>query len=386
MIQILKLQMAHFEHGALDKTTGRLVDPHTAAKRTLYECPDCKRNVFARKGEVRVAHFSHCKDVENACSYFNRNPSRDQQHKNAQMKLKQFIERGVPINVKRPCVCGRCGISAVFLLAPGKELDVSPCGVRYPSSATVKLEHRFQFEGSTKIADVAVLDDKAIACVIEVVHAHYTREMDRPEPWYEFMAKEINSISSDATEITLTCVRQKRTLTCIANESAREQEVMGYRRRQILKQIEWLKKKETIADVLAEVRAEEARVRRKKQEEADKIWRKQQEEARIKWEKQQADEQRLAKLRFLAEEEERQKQLETEAKLRKPIVSEIERQRKRSIIFDRELARIEETAPLCPACVAMKRKKPSSTCCVAPIWMKFKDTELLRIYQENGVE
>jgi hypothetical protein len=367
--------MAHFEHGALDKTTGRLIDPHTAAKRTLYECPDCKRNVFARKGEIRVAHFSHCKDVENACSYFNRNPSRDQQHKNAQLKLRQFIEQGVPIEIRRPCMCKQCGISAVFLLARGKALDVSPTGVRYSETATVRLEHRFQFNGSTKIADVAVLNDNNIACVIEVVHAHYTREADRPEPWYEFMAKEINAISSDATEITLTCVRQKRTLTCIMNETRRQQELRERAEKWKIEREEFLKTQREKQELLEKLRRDAEEVRRKEMEEEEKKWRKHRAEEFAKREEE-----------LRKEEELKRQQLEAEMKSRKPIVTEIEKQRRRAIILEQGMDRIESSAPLCRNCKMLKRKKPSLGCCASDAWAEFVGTELPRIYRENGLE
>ena len=74
---------------------------------------------------------------------------------------------------------------------------------------TVKCEYRFKFNDSNKSADVVLLDaDGRIVCIFEVVHTHYTREHDRPEPWHEIKADEINAIPSDTEQIALTCIRE----------------------------------------------------------------------------------------------------------------------------------------------------------------------------------
>lgn len=202
--------MAHFEHGAIDKETSRLVDPTSALRRHPYECPDCHRTVHVRKGEVRVAHFAHTSDPSNPCTYYNRNPPRSQQHKNAQLKLKQFLERSCEINVARVCPCG-CRW-------------MSHWGITCDASTTVKCEHRFVFNDSNKSADVAVLKaDGSILCIFEVVHTHYTREGHRPEPWHEIRADEINSIPSTAESIQLSCLREVLRPECIARQERERQ-------------------------------------------------------------------------------------------------------------------------------------------------------------------
>lgn len=199
--------MSHFEHGALDKATRHLVDPKGALKRTWYECPDCHRDVSVRKGEVRAPYFAHRADRENPCTYYNRNPSSEQKHRNAQLKLKQFLERGKEIDIGRICPCG-CR-------------RVTNWGITCLPSNTVKCEHRFKFNDSNKSADVAVLNSNGdIICIFEVVHTHYTREFDRPEPWHEIMADEINAIPSDSETVTLTCVRQVERDVCSAKRAA----------------------------------------------------------------------------------------------------------------------------------------------------------------------
>ena len=200
--------MSHFEHGAIDKQIKQLVDPQVAAKRILYECPGCTRDVFVRKGEIKIPHFAHKKDKNATCTYYNRNPSKDQQHRNAQLKLKQFLERGVEVEISRICI-GNCG-------------SVSNWGVNYTHDSIIKLEHSFKYNDSTKKADVVFLHDKKIIVIFEVVHTHFTKEIDRPEPWHEISAAEINKIPSDSTSVKLTCLRQKTCKSCIERQTREE--------------------------------------------------------------------------------------------------------------------------------------------------------------------
>ena len=209
--------MAHFEHGALN-SEGHLVDPRYALQRTRYTCPDCHRPVHVKKGGERVTHFAHNPDPSNSCTYYNRNPSLDQRHRNAQLKLKQFLERGALTEIGRFCACGCHRLS---LLGPFKF-----------DNQAVKCEHRFRFNDSDKRADVAILkSDGTIGCIFEVVHTHYTREIDRPEPWHEIYADVINEIPSDTESFVLTCIRQVMHPECLAREEARRRDLDERRRR-----------------------------------------------------------------------------------------------------------------------------------------------------------
>lgn len=211
--------MSHFEHGAIDKTTTYLVDPVSALKRTIYECPDCKRDVFVRKGNIKIPHFAHRKDKDNPCTYYNRNPSSEQRHKNAQLKLKQFLERGKEIHIGRRCPCG-CGW-------------MSNWGITVLKDEIVKCEHRFKFKESNKSADVAVLTQSMnIGCIFEIVHKHYTRESDRPEPWHEIRADEINAIPSDIEDVVLTCIREKVRPECIERQKIEHEETLRQREKE----------------------------------------------------------------------------------------------------------------------------------------------------------
>jgi len=254
--------MAHFEHGAIDKETTKLVDPKYAAKRIYYECPDCKRDVFVKKGEVRIAHFSHKKDKNRPCTYFNRNPSLDQQHRNAQLKLKEFLNNKIEINIQRYCICG-CGYN--------NDTNISASHIWEG-----KTEYKFTFNDSRKSADVALVFGTDIKAIFEVVHTHYTRERDRPDPWFEIDAKEINALESDSKKIKLTCIRQLRSPECLKAEQVRNERLAEEERKRMerlaeenRKFREWCKMEEDRIALKLAKEAEEQKIRddiRKKKE------------------------------------------------------------------------------------------------------------------------
>lgn len=255
--------MSHFEHGAIDKNTTYLVDPASALKRTIYECPDCKRDVFVRKGNIKIAHFAHRKDKDNPCTYYNRNPSLDQRHRNAQLKLKQFLERGKEIHIGRRCACG-CGW-------------MSNWGITVSESEIVKCEHRFKFNESNKSADVAVLtQEKKIGCIFEVVHKHYTRETDRPEPWHEIRAEEINAIPSDAGHFVLTCIRETIRPECVERQrkihEEKLKEIIEREKQQQIAEAQYLEKENERIKLKLEKAEQSNRERRKIEEEEHKVF------------------------------------------------------------------------------------------------------------------
>jgi hypothetical protein len=254
--------MAHFEHGAIDKETTKLVDPKYAVKRINYECPDCKRDVFVKKGKIKVAHFSHKKDNNRPCTYFNRNPSLDQQHRNAQLKLKEFLNNKIEIDIHRYCICG-CGYNNGTII---------PASHKWEG----KTEYKFTFNDSRKSADVALVFGTDIEAIFEVVHTHYTRERDRPDPWFEIDAKQINTLASDSKKITLTCLRQLRSPECVKAEQVRNERLAKEERKRMERMTEeyrkfreWCKMEEDRIALKLAKEAEEQKIRddiRKKKE------------------------------------------------------------------------------------------------------------------------
>jgi hypothetical protein len=326
--------MAHFEHGAIDKTTTYLVDPVSALRRTIYECPDCKRDVFVKKGKIKIPHFAHRKDKDNPCTYFNRNPTLDQQHKNAQLKLKQFLERGKEIDIGRRCACG-CGW-------------ISNWGITVLKHNIVKTEHKFKFNDSNKSADIAVLkSDKSIICIFEIVHKHYTREIDRPEPWHEIRAQEINAIPSDIDRVVITCVREKIRHECIERQRVENEERLKRMSQREKEQREndarfqeWVKKEDERIRIRLEKEAELQKQLnekiKKENEEERKKWeeiQKQVEEERNKWEEQRKKQIELERKEYEEEYyktlEERNRQAEIQKQIEEQIKQEKENEIKR---------------------------------------------------------
>ena len=350
-----QFSMAHFEHGALDKQTKHLVDPQLAAKRILYECPDCKRDVFVRKGEIKVPHFAHRKDKNSSCTYFTRNPSKDQQHRNAQLKLKQFLERGIEVEITRRCIasCGRA----------------SNWGINYTPDSIIKLEHRFKYNDSTKVADVVFLHGGKIVVIFEVVHTHYTKERDRPEPWHEVSASEINKIPSDSTTVKLTCLRQEVCRGCILRQNQEERLRIERQTEENNRRAE--REREERSRFEEWVKKEDERIEERIR--WDKEWRVRQEQDYIRSHQEDIDYQKKQELA-------KQEQFEEDARKQSKEIPEIIRQRERVKIYTREYSRISNEVPICSGC-----KGPRCTKCnhiIGPIWLKFKNEELPKIFAE----
>lgn len=335
--------MSHFEHGAIDKSTRYLVDPASALKRTLYECPDCKRDVFVRKGNIKIPHFAHRKDKDNPCTYYNRNPTSEQRHKNAQLKLKQFLERRKEIHIGRRCACG-CGWTTNW-------------GITVSPDEIVKCEHRFKFNESNKSADVAVLTSSMnIGCIFEIVHKHYTRESDRPEPWHEISADEVNAIPSDIEHVVLTCIREKIRPECIKRQRLENEErLKRMSEREKERQLnearyqEWVKKENERIRIILEKEEADREIRREKAEQVDR------ERRRI-----QEEEQRLfqEKCRFQIEDDEKRIQREKEEEERRMKEEEdrikelpvIASSRLNSMSYEDRYTEISNRIPTCKKC------------------------------------
>jgi hypothetical protein len=96
-----------------------------------------------------------------------------------------------------------------------------------------KIEYKFTFNDSRKSADVALVFGNDIEAIFEVVHTHYTRERDRPDPWFEIDAKEINALASDSKKIKLTCIRQLRSPECLKAEQVKNERLAEEQRKRM---------------------------------------------------------------------------------------------------------------------------------------------------------
>ena len=218
--------MAHvLSLGAINKHTGEYVYPKIANKKDEYICPECNKDLILVKGEVRVHHFRHKVDTKTPCNHYNK-PTETQIHKDAKILLKTLLERKIPISFIRNC----CECAGRSIWKPPEMNDTS----------IIKLEHRFEFNG-TKIADVAWINDDKLYCIFEICNTHKTRNENRPEPWFEIDAETliINANDDSLTLLEVPCIR--RQIICGKCREIKKQKqaihiISSYIRRNIYKQ------------------------------------------------------------------------------------------------------------------------------------------------------
>jgi hypothetical protein len=186
--------------GALKKDTNEYIYPSIASKLDRYICPECKKDLILKQGNIRVHHFSHVKD-DSPCNYYIK-PSETQIHKDAKMLIKSLLEQKKQITITRKCFNNTCSDIEEYEIPLFSELSKSI------------IEYRFNFNG-IKIADVAYIDNNELFCIFEIYNTHRTEEINRPEPWFEIDAKElINIANSNPDSINIKCIRRKRCDDC----------------------------------------------------------------------------------------------------------------------------------------------------------------------------
>ena len=177
-----------------------------ALKTNKYLCPDCKKDVILRKGNIRVHHFAHYKS-DNPCIYYER-PGESQIHKDAKMALKTILEQDKDILFIRKC--------RSCIHTDTHNID------KRTEESTIHLEHRFTFNDSRKIADVACLNGSTIKYIFEICYKHKTHEDIRPEPWFEIDAvkllEDINREKFQDDTLELKCIRDHLCKMCILKE------------------------------------------------------------------------------------------------------------------------------------------------------------------------
>jgi len=187
-------QLLHL--GAINKKTRKYVYPTIANKKDEYVCPDCDKCVFPRQGKVLRHHFAH-KRSNNPCNYYN-NPGESQIHKDGKMLIKTLLENKTPITFIRKCC--NCPHEDEFDIP---EVD---------ENSIIQMEHRFEYNDVTRIADVAYIDDNALLCIFEICNTHKTSSENRPTniEWFEIDAKSIiNMVNKNeiASLIKIPCIR-----------------------------------------------------------------------------------------------------------------------------------------------------------------------------------
>ena len=217
--------------GAINKTTGRYENPRIATKNNKYSCPDCKRDVILKKGDIKAHHFSH-KASENPCRNYN-NPGESQIHKDAKLLLKSLLENKKNLCFKRNCIC--CNMD-----------DLIDTINEYSDTVKIINEYRFNFNDSNKSADVAYLENDTLKYIFEICYRHKTLTENRPEPWYEINAEELQNnidIINNKDVINIVCNRKYKCNGCFIREKY-EQEQLEIRLLEIKKLKEEKEEKE----------------------------------------------------------------------------------------------------------------------------------------------
>jgi len=192
--------------GAVNKKTREYVYPKVANKKDEYICPDCNKDLILCKGEKIKHHFRHKVDSVNLCHHYS-NPTESQIHKDAKILLKNLFERKIQISLTRHC-CS-CKKMEEFEIPEMTELS------------SIKLEHRFQYNDSLQIADVAYLENGEVFALFEIYYTHKTSSEKRPEPWFEIDAEKLIRLANDdtLTSLQIPCIRCEKCEECTEREN-----------------------------------------------------------------------------------------------------------------------------------------------------------------------
>jgi len=173
--------------GALDIETKKYTPPSEATKGREYKCIDCDKRVIFKKGEIKRPHFAHYSQT-NVCSYYE-HPNEAQIHKDAKLLMQKMLNEKRLFYFKRDCL--DCKNDYAFQ---------GMASFDYKQGDEAVLEYR---DPNNKwIADVAVINNEQIRCIIEIKNTHKT-VTPRPEPWFEVDAKNFINTINELTEETL---------------------------------------------------------------------------------------------------------------------------------------------------------------------------------------
>ena len=198
--------MSHFVSlGALQKATGEYVTPTLANKTDQYMCVDCHHDVIVCKGPIRVSYFRHKIDNSTTpCHYYN-HPSETQIHNDAKHLLHHLLQHNPWFHISLVRHCRECN--------QAEEYDIPTRG----EHSMILTEHRFEYNGGLKVADVAYMDNGERICLFEICHTHATLPEHRPEPWFEICATTLlqQTTATLSSSLQLTCMRSELCEECV---------------------------------------------------------------------------------------------------------------------------------------------------------------------------
>ena len=180
--------------GAINKVTKKYVSPTSANKKDKYVCPDCDKDLMLCQGEIKAHHFRHFSNkTTTACHYYD-SPGESQIHKDAKLLMKMLLlTRGAKNGICLTRKCATCSTVNPTVDPIVEEFDIP---LTNPKTSKIVLEHRFEYDGRPKIADVAYLDKNELVSIFEICNKHKTRCEDRPEPWFEIDARTLIEVAN----------------------------------------------------------------------------------------------------------------------------------------------------------------------------------------------
>ena len=192
--------------GAIELSSGNYCRPNQASKENSYKCAECDQRVILRKGSIRRPHFAHYSKRE--CSYYE-HPNESQLHKDAKYRMAEILKQKLDISIGWTCVNSNCRGSN------GNSNDVI-----YKDGDEVVIEYRDP--GGKYIADVAIINEGKPRMIFEIKHTHVTTSI-RPEPWFEFEAKEFyEDYNLETDSYSFSCVRRNSMRECLGCRALKE--------------------------------------------------------------------------------------------------------------------------------------------------------------------
>ena len=175
--------------GAYNKLTGDYTEPSQAVNcKDSFICIECNDDLIVKNGEIRRVHFSH-KSNSN-CKFYNRSTDI---HKLGIIILKKILKSKIPLTITQKCdKCNKNNIVSIDIINDNSQ---------------VKEEAIFNYKGDTKHADLAYYDNNDIKYIFEIYYTHKTKSSDRPEPWFEIDALELQNVNLNAKTVNLNCIR-----------------------------------------------------------------------------------------------------------------------------------------------------------------------------------
>jgi type IV secretory pathway VirB10-like protein len=165
-------------------------------------------------------------------------PNESQIHKEGKNVMKLILETKKQITFNR--YCGGCK-------AMKKQHVINLNNKDYQ----IFQEYSFRFNGSARSADVALIEDGNLIYIFEICHTHKTLEENRPEPFFEIIAKNlIESVDSmiDKDIVEIKCIRDFQCHHCIEKRKIFEEQILEDMEKERLQEEEKQRKKQELIE------------------------------------------------------------------------------------------------------------------------------------------